>query len=53
MRLDFWLMANNLCVLVMDTDIMPAMKTDHTAICLTFGEIGLRGHVENECFHFG
>lgn len=33
-QLDFWLISNNLCDFVVDTNIIPAIKTDHTAISL-------------------
>ena len=39
-RLDFWLISNNLCDFVTDTNIIPAIKTDHAAITLTLGGIG-------------
>ena len=33
-RLDYWLISNNLHDLTTSTDIIPAIKTDHSAICL-------------------
>ena len=33
-RLDYWLICNNLNDLVQSTDIIPAIRTDHDAICI-------------------
>lgn len=38
-RLDFWLISNNLYDLVSNTEIIPAIKTDHSAIYLEFENI--------------
>ena len=35
-RLDYWLISNNLQDLVTTTDIIPAIKTDHSAISIEF-----------------
>ena len=37
-RLDYWLISNNLNDSVQLTDIIPAIRTDHDAIYLEFGE---------------
>ena len=44
-RLDYWMISNNLHDFVTSTDIIPAIKTDHAAICieLTNDENSIRG----------
>ena len=36
-RLDYWLISNNLQDLVISTSIIPAIKTDHSAVFIEFG----------------
>ena len=36
-RLDYWLISNNLQDLVISTSIIPAIKTDHSAVFVEFG----------------
>ena len=38
-RLEFWLISNNLYDLVSNTEIIPTIKTDHSAIYLEFENI--------------
>ena len=38
-RLDYWLILNTLHDLVVTTDIIPAIKTDHAAISIEFCNI--------------
>ena len=38
-RLDYWLISNNLNDLVKSSDIIPAIRTDHDAISIEFGEL--------------
>ena len=39
-RLDYWLISNNLNDLTTPTDIIPAIKTDHSAISLELNNNG-------------
>ena len=38
-RLDYWLISDALFDLVKDVDIVPSIKTDHSAISLHFGDL--------------